>query len=171
MKHTRRSRTARLAWLAIPAATGLLLAGCSGSGNSSGTEPQTITFAYGATNDQDKAAYDSLATSFMAENKGVTVTTQNLPVQSYPTTIATRVQGGNAPDTFYAEGGTGQSNSILPWAKSGLVLPLDDPSIASNLPDSAKSLYTYNGKIYGVPLGTQLNGVIYNDELAQSIGV
>ena len=171
MKHTRRSRNARLAWLAIPVATGLLLAGCSSSGSTGGKEPQTITFAYGATNDQDKAAYDSLAKAFEAANKGVTVTTQNLPVQSYPTTIATRVQGGNAPDTFYAEGGTGQSNSILPWAKSGLVLPLDDASIKANIPDSAKSLYTYNGKIYGVPLGTQLNGVIYNDELAQSIGV
>ncbi|MFE4468594.1 ABC transporter substrate-binding protein [Leifsonia sp. NPDC056824] len=170
MKHTRRSRTARLAWLAIPVATGLLLAGCSSSGTT-GKEPQTITFAFGATNDQDKAAYEGLAKAFESENKGATVTTENLPTQSYGTTIATRVQGGNAPDTFYAEGGTGQSNSILPWAKSGLVLPLDDASIKANIPDSAKSLYTYNGKIYGVPLGTQLNGVIYNDELAQSVGV
>ncbi|WP_285115607.1 ABC transporter substrate-binding protein [Leifsonia sp. fls2-241-R2A-40a] len=170
MKHSRRSRTTRLAWLAIPAAAGLLLAGCSSSG-STGKEPQTITFAFGATNDQDKAAYTGLAKSFEAENKGVTVTPQNLPVQSYPTTIATRVQGGNAPDTFYAEGGTGQSNSVLPWAKSGLVLPLDDAAIKADIPDSAKSLWTYNGKVYGVPLGTQLNGVIYNDELAKSIGV
>ena len=170
MKHTRRSRTSRLAWLAIPVAAGLTLAGCSSSG-STGKEPQTITFAYGATNDQDKAAYDGLAKAFEAENKGVTITTQNLPVQSYGTTIATRVQGGNAPDTFFAEGGTGQAQSILPWAKSGLVLPLNDASITKNMPDSAKNLYTYNGKIYGVPLGTQLNGVIYNDELAQSIGV
>ena len=171
MKHTPRSRTARLAWLAIPVTAGLLLAGCSSSGATGGKEPQTISFAYGATNDQDKAAYDSLAKAFEAENKGVTVTTQNLPVQSYATTIATRVQGGNAPDTFYAAGGTGQANSILPWAKSGQVLALDDASIKANIPDSAKSLYTYNGKVYGVPLGTQLNGTIYNDELAQSIGV
>lgn len=170
MTHSRRSRRARLAWLAIPVATGLLLAGCSSTGTT-GKEPQTITFAYGATNDQDKAAYDGLAKAFMAENKGVTITTQNLPVQSYGTAIATRVQGGNAPDTFFAEGGTGQAQSILPWAKSGLVLPLNDASITKNMPDSAKSLYTYNGKIYGVPLGTQLNGVIYNDELAKSVGV
>jgi ABC-type glycerol-3-phosphate transport system substrate-binding protein len=139
MKHTPRSRTARLAWLAIPVTAGLLLAGCSSSGATGGKEPQTISFAYGATNDQDKAAYDSLAKAFEAENKGVTVTTQNLPVQSYATTIATRVQGGNAPDTFYAAGGTGQANSILPWAKSGQVLALDDASIKANIPDSAGS--------------------------------
>lgn len=171
MKQSHRSRRTRLAWLAIPAAAGLLLAGCSSSGTSSAKEPQTITFAFGATNDQDKAAYTSLAQAFESENKGVTVTTLNLPTQSYPTAIATRVQGGNAPDTFYAEGGTGQSNSVIPWAKTGQVLALDDAGITSKIPDSAKSLWTYNGKTYGVPLGTQLNGVIYNDELAKSIGV
>src|SRR6478609_206072 len=163
MKHTRRSRTSRLAWLAIPAAAGLALAGCSGSG-STGKEPQTITFAYGATNDQDKAAYDGLAKAFEAENKGVTITTQNLPVQSYGTTIATRVQGGNAPDTFFAEGGTGQAQSILPWAKSGLVLPLDDASITKNMPDSAKSLYTYNGKIYGILAVALATSTVYGKD-------
>ncbi|WP_158866984.1 ABC transporter substrate-binding protein [Leifsonia sp. AG29] len=169
--HSRRGRRARLAWLAIPVATGLLLAGCSSSGNAGDKEPQTISFAFGATNDQDKAAYTGLAKAFEAENKGVTVTVENLPTQSYGTTIATRVQGGNAPDTFYAEGGTGQAQSVIPFAKSGLVLALNDPALTAKIPDAAKSLWTYNGKTYGVPLGTQLNGAIYNDELAKSIGV
>ena len=95
----------------------------------------------------------------------------NLPAESYATAIATRVQGGNAPDTFNAEGGTGQANSIIPFAKAGLLLPLTDNEIKRNLPSNEKYLWTYNGKIYGVPLGTQVNGVIYNDELAKSIGV
>src|SRR5438128_11045869 len=112
MKHTRRSRTSRLAWLAIPVAAGLALAGCSSSG-STGKEPQTITFAYGATNDQDKAAYDGLAKAFEAENKGVTITTQNLPVHSYGTTIATRVQRGHAPDPVLADGRPGLARAIL----------------------------------------------------------
>ena len=51
MKQSHRSRRTRLAWLAIPTAAGLLLAGCSSSGTSSAKEPQTITFAFGATND------------------------------------------------------------------------------------------------------------------------
>ena len=57
-----------------------------------------------------KAAYDGIAKSFESQNKGVTVTTQNLPTESYAATMGTRVQGGNAPDTFYAEGGTGQAD-------------------------------------------------------------
>jgi raffinose/stachyose/melibiose transport system substrate-binding protein len=169
------TRTARwpraLPVAAALAAGALVLAGCSGSGASGGAEPQTITFAFGATNDQDKAAYSGLATAFAKTHKGVTVTPQNLPAQSYPSTIGTRVQGGNAPDTFQSEGGTGQSYSIIPFAKAGQLLPLTDSAITSALPSSQKELWIYNGKAYGVPLGSNANGVIYNDELAKSIGV
>ncbi|GAA3756828.1 extracellular solute-binding protein [Microbacterium kribbense] len=162
----------RIGLFTVPLAVGaLLLSGCAGGNAPSGPEPQTITFAFGATNDQDKVAYTGLAQAFEKEHKGVTVTTQNLPTESYATAIATRVQGGNAPDTFYAEGGTGQSDSIIPFAKAGLLLPLADPAVAAAIPDAEKDLWTYNGKIYGVPLGMQSNGVIYNDDLAKSIGV
>ncbi|MGN6206631.1 MAG: ABC transporter substrate-binding protein [Humibacter sp.] len=157
--------------LAVPlTAGGLLLAGCS-STPASGKEPQSISFAFGATNNQDKVAYTSLATGFEKKHKGVTVTPVNLPAESYPGAIATRVQGGNAPDTFQSEGGTGQSYSIIPFAKAGQLLPLTDPAIVSALPASQKELWVYNGKAYGVPLGSNANGVIYNDQLAKSIGV
>src|SRR6185437_15048985 len=131
---------------------------------------QTISYAFGATNDQDKAAYSSLANNYEKAHKGVTINTVNLPSESYASALATRVQGGNAPDTFNAEGGIGQANSIIPWAKAGLVLPLSS-EIEKNLPESQKNLWVYNGKAYGVPLGTQANGVIWNDELAKSVGV
>jgi raffinose/stachyose/melibiose transport system substrate-binding protein len=161
----------RIGLIAAPLAAGaLILAGCSGSNTASGPEPQTISYAFGATNDQDKAAYTSLANNFEKAHKGVTVNTVNLPSESYASALATRVQGGNAPDTFNAEGGIGQANSIIPWAKAGLVLPLSS-EIEKNLPESQKNLWVYNGKAYGVPLGTQANGVIWNDELAKSVGV
>ncbi|HKT55462.1 MAG TPA: ABC transporter substrate-binding protein [Microbacterium sp.] len=162
----------RIGLFAAPLVAGsLILAGCSGSSAASGPEPQTISFAFGATNDQDKAAYTALATGFEKTHKGVTVTPLNLPSESYPTALATRVQGGNAPDTFYAEGGTGQAHSIIPWAKSGLALGISDPSVIDALPASQKNLWVYNGKAYGVPLGTQVYGSIYNDDLAKSVGV
>ncbi|NEN05686.1 carbohydrate ABC transporter substrate-binding protein [Diaminobutyricibacter tongyongensis] len=171
MTQQRRTWTRVVPLAATVAAGALVLAGCSGSATATGPEPQTISFAFGATNDQDKVAYSSLATAYEKAHKGVTVTPQNLPAQSYPTAIATRVQGGNAPDTFQSEGGTGQSYSIIPFAKAGLLLQLTDPAISAALPPSQKELWTYNGKTYGVPLGTNANGVIYSDELAKSIGV
>ncbi|MGN6206642.1 ABC transporter substrate-binding protein [Humibacter sp.] len=173
MTQHRRSRASRIGLFAAPLVAGaLILSGCSSTGGSSGAkEPQTISFAFGATNDQDKAAYTALATGFEKADKGVTVKTINLPTESYPSTLATRVQGGNAPDTFYAEGGTGQAHSIIPWAKSGLVLGISDKSVIDALPSSQKDLWMYNGKAYGVPLGTQAYGSIFNDDLAKSIGV
>ncbi|HKT57049.1 MAG TPA: extracellular solute-binding protein [Microbacterium sp.] len=171
MTHHRLSRR-RIGLLAVPLAAGaLVLSGCSAGTAAGSTEPKTISFAFGATNDQDKAAYTSLATGFAKEHPGVTVTPVNLPAESYPTAVATRVQGGNAPDAFQSEGGTGQSYSIIPFAKAGLLLKLTDPAIMSALPTSQKQLWTYRGAAYGVPLGTNANGVIYNDQLAKSIGV
>ncbi|KHK97441.1 hypothetical protein LK09_11790 [Microbacterium mangrovi] len=162
----------RIGMLAAPLVAGsLILAGCSGGSSAAGgKEPQTISYAFGATNDQDKAAYTSLAQGYEKTHKGVTITTQNLPGQNYGSALATRVQGGNAPDTFNAEGGIGQPHSIIPWAKAGLLLPLSS-DIEKQLPASQKDLWVYNGKAYGVPLGSQANGVIYNDELAKSVGV
>jgi raffinose/stachyose/melibiose transport system substrate-binding protein len=170
MMHSRSSRV-RLASLSIPIAAGLILAGCSSSGASTAKEPQTISFAFGATNDQDKVAYNALTDAFVKEQKGVTITSLNLPGQSYASAIGTRVQGGNAPDTFYAEGGTGQPDSIVPLAKAGQLLELTDPAIKKALPADQPGLWTYKGKVYGVPLGSQSNGVIYNDDLAKTIGV
>ncbi|MGN8026470.1 ABC transporter substrate-binding protein [Microbacterium sp. 22242] len=172
MTQHRRSRASRVTLFTAPLVAGaLVLAGCSGGSAAGGPEPQTISFAFGATNDQDKAAYTALATGFEKANKGVKVTTLNLPSESYASALATRVQGGNAPDTFYAEGGTGQAHSIIPWAKSGLALGISDKSVLDALPSSQKELWVYNGKAYGVPLGTQAYGAIFNDELAKSIGV
>jgi len=165
-----RTRT-RIGLFAAPLAVGaLILAGCSGGTAAGGPEPQTITYAFGATNDQDKAAYVGLAGEFQKANKGVTIDTSNLPSESYASAIATRVQGGNAPDVFNSAGGIGQANSIIPWAKAGLVLALPD-DVLKSLPESQKDLWVYNGKAYGVPLGSQANGVIWNDELAKSVGV
>lgn len=174
---TRSRLPKRLAFVAGPAVVALLLAGCTGSGASNPSaasaknEPQTFSFSFGATNNQDKAAYTKMAQTFEKEHKGVKITLENLPSESYATAIATRVQGGNAPDVFYAEGGSGESDAIFPFAKAGYLLKLDDSGIASEMPDSAKSLWVKNGKVYGVPSITQANGEIFNNQLAESIGV
>src|SRR6185437_14015980 len=60
----------RIGLFAAPLAAGaLILAGCSGSSTASGPEPQTISYAFGATNDQDKAAYTSLANNYEKAHK------------------------------------------------------------------------------------------------------
>src|SRR3954465_13336666 len=167
MTQFRYSRRSRLALVAIPAAAGLLLAGCSGGGSGSGSsnapEPQTITLAIGSANPNEHQFQD-VAKAYEAAHKGVKINIENLPGESYATAITTRVQAGNAPDVFQAESGSGQSDSIQPLAKAGLLLELPD-SIKSELPKGEEADFQYNGKIYGVPTATAVNGVIWNPDL------
>jgi raffinose/stachyose/melibiose transport system substrate-binding protein len=170
---TRRVR--RVAAIAAVAAVGVSLAACSNGGGGSGggsaaKEPQSFSFAFSESNAKDTAARQ-VAEAFMKAHKGVTIKLQKLPAESYAQAIATRVQGGNAPDAFQAESGIGQTNSIQPFAKAGLLLPLHDPSIDSALKPAGLSQFQYEGKTYAVSRGSGVNGIIYNDVDAKKNGI
>lgn len=171
-------RVRRAAAIVAVAAVGVSLAACSNSGGSGSSggggaaakEPQTFTFAFSEANAKDTAARD-VAQAFMNAHKGVTVTLQKLPAENYAQAIATRVQGGNAPDAFEAESGIGQTDSIQPFAKAGLLLPLKDASIDAALKPAGLSQFQYQGKTYAVSRGSGVNGIIYNDVDAKKNGI
>lgn len=166
---TRVRRAAAVA--AAAAVVGVSLTACSGgTASGSGKEPQTITFAFSEANTKDTSLADA-ATAYEKLHKGVTITIQKLPAESVAQAIATRVQGGNAPDVFAAESGVGQVNAIQPWAKAGLLLPLTDPAIKSALEPAGLSQFEYNGKIYAVSRGSGLNGIIWNGDAAKQAGI
>lgn len=174
MKHSPSRRHRRLALIAIPAAAGLLLAGCSSSGSgtggaSSGPEPQTITLAFGSANPNEHQ-YQDVAKAYEASHKGVTIKIELLPGESYGTAITTRVQAGNAPDVFAVASGSGQSYSVAPLAKAGLLLELDS-SLKDKLPKGEEKDFQYNDKVYGVPIATAVNGIVWNPDLAKQLGL
>ncbi len=166
----RRRRWASTA--AVVALGGISLAACSssGGGSGSGQEPQTITFAYSNPSGNEHY-YQDAAAAYKKAHPGVTITMQSLPAESYAQAIATRIQGGNAPDVFQTESGSGQADSIQPFAKAGLLLPLTDPALKAELTPAGLSQFQYNGKIYAVSLGSAVNGIVYNDQLAKAAGV
>jgi raffinose/stachyose/melibiose transport system substrate-binding protein len=157
------------------ALTGISAAACSsassGSGSAgSGSEPQSITFAISNPSGNEHY-YQNAAVAYEKAHPGVTITTQVLPAESYAQAIATRIEGGNAPDVFVAESGSGQTDSIQPFAKAGDLLPLTDPALKAELTPAGLSQFEYNGKIYAVSLGSAVNGIVYNDALAKAAGV
>ena len=166
----RRRRWAATA--AVVALGGISLAACSssGGGSGSGQEPQTITFAYSNPSGNEHY-YQDAAAAYKKAHPGVAITMQSLPAESYAQAIATRIQGGNAPDVFQTESGSGQADSIQPFAKAGLLLPLTDPALKAELTPAGLSQFQYNGKIYAVSLGSAVNGIVYNDQLAKAAGV
>jgi raffinose/stachyose/melibiose transport system substrate-binding protein len=165
----------RLRWAA--AATAVALAGVSatacsssGGGSGSGQEPQSITFAINNASGTE-AYFQSAATAYEKAHPGVKITIQQLPAESYPQAITTRIEGGNAPDVFEAESGSGQTDSIQPFAKAGDLLALNDATLKSELAPASLAQFQYNGTIYAVSLGSAVNGIVYNDQLAQASGV
>ena len=167
---TRRRRWAATA--AIIALAGVSVAACSSSsaGTSSAKEPQTITFAYSNPSGNEHY-YQDAATAFEKLHPGVKITLQSLPAESYAQAITTRVEGGNAPDVFQAESGSGQTDSIQSFAKAGLLLPLTDPQVKTDLEPAGLSQFQYNGTVYAVSIGSSVNGIVYNDQLAKASGV
>src|SRR5262249_22721574 len=119
---------------AVIALAGVSVAACSSSsgGTSSAKDPQTITFAYSNPSGNEHY-YQDAATAYEKLHPGVKITLQSLPAESYAQAITTRVEGGNAPDVFQAESGSGQTDSIQGFAKAGQLLPLTDPQLKKNL--------------------------------------
>ena len=171
MKHTRRSRTSRLAWLAIPVAAGL---------TARGLLQQRFHGARSRRRSPSPTAPRTTRTR---------PPTTASPRRSRPRTRGSRSRPRTFPSRATARRSRHASRAATPPTRSSPRAAPARPSRSSRgrSPDSCsrsttrrsrrtcptppRDLYTYNGKIYGVPLGTQLNGVIYNDELAQSIGV
>lgn len=165
------TRVRRVAAIAAAAAVvGVSLTACSSGSGGSGKEPQTITFAFSESNSAD-TTYADLAAAYEKLHKGVTIKEQKLPAESVAQAVATRVQGGNAPDVFAAESGTGQVNSIQPWAKAGLLLQLTDPSIKSAMEPAGLSQFQYDGKMYAVSRGSGLNGLVWSADNAKKAGI
>ena len=174
---TSHSRARRhLATVAIPMAAGLLLAACGGGGSSGGSssngeEPKSITLAFGSANPGEHHFQD-IAAAYEKAHPGVKINIQKLPGESYSTAIATRVQGGNAPDVFQAEAGSGQTDAVGNFAKANLLLKLTDPAIKSAFPAGEDpGQFMYNNDVVAVPIATAVNGIIYNDDLAKQNGV
>lgn len=170
--NARRPRRLRWATAAAVAVTGISAAACSSTstGGGSGKEPQTITFAFNNSSGNEHYYQDGAA-AYERAHPGVKITFQALPAESYGQAIATRVEGGNAPDVFVVESGSGQTDSLQPFAKAGDLLPLTDPALKAELAPAGLSQFEYNGKIYAISLGSAVNGIVYNDQLAKASGV
>jgi raffinose/stachyose/melibiose transport system substrate-binding protein len=165
----------RRRWWAAAAAValvGLSASACSssGSGSGGGQEPQTITFAFGSSSAGEQYFQDAAA-AYEKAHPGVKINIEKLPAESYAQAIATRLEGGNAPDVFMAESGSGQTDSIQDFAKAGLLLAITDPTVKSELSPAGLSQFEYNGTVYAVSLGSAINGIVYNDAMAKSAGV
>lgn len=154
----------------------LLLAGCSGGGDSpQTTEPAstdteaTISFAYWDEN--QKPAIDKHIEEFNKEYPKIKVETTITPWSQYWTKLRTQAEGNNLPDVFWMNG-----PNIQLYASNDQLAPIDDIIDSGNVdlknyPQSLVDLYTVNDHHYGIPKDYDTIAVFYNKELFDKAGV
>ena len=76
--------------------------------------------------------------------------------------LATRMSGGNPPDTFQIHGG---AELVDTWVRTGYMQPLTqfykDSGWMDKFPKQLLDLVSYNGDIYSVPVNVHRNGVLW----------
>ena len=84
--------------------------------------------------------------AFEAATPSCKVNLQFIQKADLYTSAKTAVRTGQAPDIFWLE------PDEIAFAKSGYLEPLDSHVDLNQLEDWARRSWTYNGKVYGLPL-------------------
>ncbi|WP_305787565.1 ABC transporter substrate-binding protein [Symbioplanes lichenis] len=152
MRATRRIATALLG------AAALMLSACS-SDDGSGSDDQ-VTLSYAVWDQTQKAAMDQLAADFTKGHPTITVDVQLTPWEGYWTKLKAAATGGDAPDVFWMNGPNFQL-----YASNGVISPNPEQVDTSVYPEALVDLYTFDGKMYGLPKDMDTVGVWYNKTL------
>ncbi|QUH31631.1 extracellular solute-binding protein [Vallitalea guaymasensis] len=115
-------------------------------------------------------AVSKVIADFEAENPNIKIIADATENETYKTKIKTAIAAGEAPDLFFSWG-AGWSKSFV---ESGMVLPLDDyihDGTTDKLIGGALTNFTYDGKIYGLPLTLNVGIMYCNEELFEEHGI
>jgi raffinose/stachyose/melibiose transport system substrate-binding protein len=165
----RRWTTTAVALAAVTATALALAAGV-------GAKPQaTVTLKLIAqSNGQGNPQLQGVLDKFQQLNPNIKIDASYLPIgETYANTLLTQLRGGNAPDVFYVTPGSGGLQALLPLAKAGYVADLTARPWAKKIPlaTSAKPLYWWKNKLWGVPIDVVPVGVLYHPDILKELGL
>ncbi|SDH03482.1 ABC transporter substrate-binding protein [Nonomuraea jiangxiensis] len=140
----------------------LLASACAGGEQAStGAQSQgKVTLSYGVWDATQQEAMQELAAEFTKTHPNVTVDVQLTPWLDYWTKLKAAVTGGAAPDVFWMNGPNFQL-----YASNGVIAPIEEQLDTSVYPKQLVDLYTYDGKLYGLPKDMDTVAVWYNKKL------
>jgi raffinose/stachyose/melibiose transport system substrate-binding protein len=123
------------------------------------------------TQDNEKKAYQELADEFTKANPNVNIEITVLENEAFKSKLATNMQSGSPPDIFQSWGG----GVLGQYAEAGLVKDLTEAikvdGFGDTLLEGPKSLYTINGKTYGLPWKVGMVGFWYRKDLFKQAGI
>ncbi len=136
-----------------------------------GTGSKKIVWWHISTQDNQRENWQNLANTFVKEHPDVSIEITVLENEAFKSKLATAMQSGSPPDLFQSWGG----GVLKQYAAAGLVQDLT-PALGQNgwgesFQAGPLSLYTFDGKSYGVPWNAGMIGFWYNTELFKKAGI
>lgn len=123
------------------------------------------------TADAQKAVWQKMADDYVKAHPNVKINITVLDNQAFKDKLTTVMQSGSPPDLFQSWGG----GVLKEYADAGLVQDLTDPlkknGLADQLSPGALTLYSADGKIWGIPWDAGLVGFWYNKDLFKKAGI
>ncbi len=162
--------------MAAPLAGVLILAGCSGSGDNGGDNPDdgggdaTAPFSVMVAQANDQDDFYAQILEQYTEETGVEVEVIPYPSDAYNNQVTTQLQAGNAADVMILAPGTGQPISVITLADAGFLEPLDETS-AGLIPAGSEIEYQVDGDTYAQPTALTPVGMVFNVTAADEAGV
>lgn len=144
------------------------------AGNSENTAQDRVAlklwYIWATDSESNKKPFEKALNDWNTENPGVRIVGEATENETYKTKIRTAIAVNEAPDIFYSWG----AGFARPFVDAGKVLDLsdylNDGTLARLVPGSLDN-FTYNGRIYGLPI-YMIAGVFYcNRELFARCGV
>jgi len=122
----------------------------------------TTTLRFSVQQGSSDAVFQALVNNFQKAYPDIEVKIEYYPLVSYQQTLLSQLQAGNAADIIFGNGGTGQLYGFLELAKANRLADIAGSPWVKRIPPTGKSLYTVGKKVYGLPLGYVLVGVVYD---------
>ena len=167
-------KTRRIAALCMCAVMTASLAACGGSGDkgaSEGGKDKGGKLSVMIWDNYQEPELKEIIADF-TEETGIEAELQVVQWNEYWTLLEAGAQGGEMPDVFWMH-----SNESQRYMSNEILLDLTDKASDSELvdmskyPEEIKELYTYDGKVYGIPKDIDTIALWYNKTMFDEAGV
>jgi raffinose/stachyose/melibiose transport system substrate-binding protein len=156
-----------LAGTLVVVASAALAAGAA----TAGPTATTTTLRFGVQTGGKDPAWNAVVRNFQRANPDIEIKIEFSPLATYGQSLLLQLQGGNAPDMFYVVGGTAALNGVQSLARAGRLVDLSSLKFTRRVPSGAVPLWTVNRRYYGLPLGQELAGAVYNKDTLAKLGL
>jgi raffinose/stachyose/melibiose transport system substrate-binding protein len=132
-------------------------------------KPVTIEWWHISKDDPGKTLFKGIADAYMTAHPNVKINITVLENEAFKTKLTTAMQSGTPPDLFQSWGG----GTMAAQADAGMLkdITADVASWKDTVNGGAMSIYSYNGKQYGIPWDMGMIGFWYNKAAFTKAGI